>query len=653
MGRVYLSASSDSEAATMLRWSIATVCMGGTLEIKLAAAARAGFRAIEIFENDLTFFSGRPRQVRAMADDLGVEIVALQPMRDFEGMPEPMRSRNFDRAERKFDLMDELGTTLLCICSNVSEDSSGDHERIAADLAELADRASRRGFRIGFEALAWGRHTHDWMQAWDCVKRADRTNLGIVLDSFHICARKNPIAPIAEIPGDRIALVQIADAPSILMDHMSLSRHHRCFPGQGDWPMIEYLEAAIATGYSGPISLEIFNDQFRGAPANVIARDGMRSLQICGENLERNRKERAETPLYLGRALPPPAHIGGVEFIEFVTATKQSPRLVAELEGLGFRRVAKHRTKDVDLFRQNDVNIVVNREQEGFAHSFYLVHGTSVCALALRFDDPQRALERANALAAATYFGRVGPGEAQIPAVAGVENSLIYFMKDSPQGRTTWDQDFIFLDAPDHPGPLKRIDHLSNVVRRSEFLSWIMFYKAVLGFTDEPQVELADPYGAFYSRVISSPDGIVRIPVNISEGGSTSVSRFIENFGGGGVQQIALSTDDLFSFVEAARSRGVQFLDIPDNYYEDLSARYDLEPAVIERMRALGVLYDRHKDGEFFHIYTKMFDQRFFFEILERRNYDLFGAANTPIRLAAQAAEQDAALQQRAMLELE
>ena len=273
----------------MLRWSIATVCMGGTLETKLAAAARAGFRAIEIFENDLTFFNGRPRQVRAMADDLGVEIIAFQPMRDFEGMPEPARTKNFDRAERKFDLMEELGANLLSLCSNVAEDSSGDVERSAADLAALADRAAERGFRIGYEALAWGRHVHDWMQAWELVRLADKPNLGIVLDSFHICARKNPIAPIAQIPADRIALVQLADAPAMVMDPMSLSRHHRCFPGQGDWPMIDYLEAAIATGYSGPISLEIFNDQFRGAPANVIARDGMRSLQVCGERLEQNR----------------------------------------------------------------------------------------------------------------------------------------------------------------------------------------------------------------------------------------------------------------------------------------------------------------------------------------------------------------------------
>ena len=637
----------------MLRWSIATVCMGGTLEVKLSAAARAGFRAIEIFENDLTFFNGKPKQVRAMADDLGLEIVALQPMRDFEGMPEPMRARNFERAQRKFDLMEELGTKLMCICSNVAEDSLGDPERSAADLAELADQAARRGFRIGYEALAWGRHVHDWQQAWDLVRRADRNNLGVVLDSFHIYARKNDIAGIAQVPANRIALVQLADAPGILMDPMSLSRHHRCFPGQGDWPLVDYLETVIGTGYDGPISLEIFNDQFRGAPAATIARDGLRSLLVCSEQIDERRTARKQEPLRIGAALPKASPIGGIEFIEFATSGAHSPRLVAELEGLGFRRVGRHRSKDVDLYRQNEINIVVNREQEGFAHSFYLVHGTSVCALAVRFGDPQRALDRANALAAPTYFGRIGPGEALIPAVAGVENSLIYFMRDDAEGRKTWDQDFIFDGSPEEHGPLNRIDHLSNVVRRSEFLSWIMFYKTVLGFTDEPQVELADPYGAFYSRVLRSNDGIVRIPVNIADGGSTAVSRFIENFGGGGVQQIALSTDDLFSFVDAARARGVKFLDIPDNYYDDLSARYDLAPELIERMRDLGILYDRSRTGEFFHIYTRMFDQRFFFEVLQRKNYDLFGAANTPVRLAAQASEQDAAMLSRAALEID
>jgi 4-hydroxyphenylpyruvate dioxygenase len=633
----------------MLKWSIATVCMGGTLESKLAAAAKAGFRAVEIFENDLTFFDGKPRDVRMMAADLGLELVALQPMRDFEAMPEPARSRNFERALSKFELMEALGTKLLCLCSNVAPEAIDDPGRAAEDLARLAELARQRGFRIGYEALAWGRHVRDWQAAWDIVRRADHPSLGIVLDSFHICVRNNPIAPIAELPADRIALVQVADAPAISMDPLALSRHHRCYPLQGDLPIDDFLDAVTRTGYHGPVSLEIFNDQFRGASASGMARDGMRSLQLCGERLLRLRAERGDPPLPGITPLPPVPEISGIEFIEFAVSGSDAERLAALIAGLGFTRVARHRSKDVDLYRQNGINLLLNREGDGFAHSFNLVHGASVCALALRVSDVERAVDRASALGAGTYFGRIGPGEALIPAVAGVEGSLLYFVAAAPE-RSIWDQDFEAVAAPQGAELLTRIDHLSNVVRRSEFLSWTLFYKAVLGLANEPQVEVADPYGAFYSRSLRAPDGSLRIPLNIADGGSTVVSRFIDAFGGAGVQQIAFATTDIFASVESARGHGVKFLDIPDNYYDDLATRFDLPAEAVERMRALGILYDRSRDGEFFHVYTETFEDRFFFEIVERRNYDQFGAANTPVRLAAQVRRQDQLMQMKLRL---
>ena len=295
----------------MLRWSIASVCMGGALEGKFAAAAKAGFRAVELFENDLTFFNGKPRDARQLAADLGLEIVALQPFRDFEAMPDPMRRRNFERAERKLELMHELGARLLCLCSNVSPEAIDDPEQAAADLAELADLARRHGMRIGYEALAWGRHVKDWTAAWDIVRAADRDNLGIVLDSFHICVRGNPIEPIASLPAERIALVQVADAPALAMDPLSLSRHYRCYPGQGDYPIVDYLDAVTRSGYRGPLSLEIFNDQFRGASAAAIAVDGMRSLRAAGEALAAKRAARGEAPIADLAPLPPPPVVEG------------------------------------------------------------------------------------------------------------------------------------------------------------------------------------------------------------------------------------------------------------------------------------------------------------------------------------------------------
>ena len=623
----------------MLRWSIATVCMGGALEGKLAAAAKAGFRAIEMFENDLTFFSGKPRDAREMAADLGLEIVALQPMRDFEAMPDAIRARNFERAERKFELMHELGAPLLSLCSNVSEDAIDDPARAAGDLAELADRARGHGFTIGYEALAWGRHVRDWTAAWDLVKAADRPNLGIVLDSFHACVRGNPLAPMSAIPAEKIALVQVADAPALQMDPLSLSRHYRCYPGQGDYPIAEYLEAVAGTGYRGPVSLEIFNDQFRGASANAIALDGMRSLRALGEKVNAARAGRGEPPLPDLPALPPAPEVKSVEFIEFATGDHDAGALVGLIEGLGFKPTGRHRSKDVELFRQGEINIVINRDREGFAHAFNSLHGSALCALALRVDSVARAVERARAMDAPNYLGRIGPGETLIPAVAGVEGSLIYLMDD--ESAPQWPGDFRLEAMPEVAGALTRIDHLSNVVRRSEFLTWSLFYKTVLGLEAEAAVEIADPHGAFFSRSFRSANGALRIPLNISDGGETGVTRFIDASGGAGYQQIAMASNDIFASVERARAAGVAFLPIPDNYYDDLEARFDIAADLMARMRDLGVLYDRVKGGEFLHIYTQTFHDRFFFEILQRRNYDLFGAANTPVRLAAQARLQD------------
>src|SRR6187402_1538545 len=226
-----------------MKTSIATVSIAGELPEKLAAIAAAGFHGVEIFENDFLAFDGSPRDVGAMAREAGLAITLFQPFRDFEGLPEPQRSRAFGRAERKFDVMQELGTDLMLICSSVSPIALGGIDRAAADFRELGERAARRGLRVGFEALAWGRHINDYRDAWEVVRRANHPAIGLVLDSFHTFARKTDLSPMRAIPGDRIFLVQLADAPWLEMDVLNWSRHFRCFPGQGDLPLLDFMGA--------------------------------------------------------------------------------------------------------------------------------------------------------------------------------------------------------------------------------------------------------------------------------------------------------------------------------------------------------------------------------------------------------------------------
>src|SRR6185312_92151 len=184
-----------------------------------------------------------PNDIRKACGELGLDIITLQPFRDFEGMPSTQRERAFARAERKFDVMQELGCDLLMICSNVSPDSLGGIDRAAADFHELGERASKRGMRVAFEALAWGRHIHDYRDSWEVVRRADHPAVGLVLDSFHILARGTDLGALRSIPKDRIFLVQMADAPKLDMDFLSWSRHYRCFPGQGELDIPGFMDA--------------------------------------------------------------------------------------------------------------------------------------------------------------------------------------------------------------------------------------------------------------------------------------------------------------------------------------------------------------------------------------------------------------------------
>ena len=234
----------------MNKRSIATVSLSGALDEKLRAVAAAGFDAVEIFESDLLSFNGSPRGVGQMCRDLGLAICAFQPFRDFEGMPEPQRARNFARAERKFDVMQELQTDLMLICSNISPASLGGIDRAAADFRELGERASARGLRVGYEALAWGLHVNDYRDAWEIVRRADHTSIGIILDSFHALAPSLPTMAIQSIPTDKIFLVQLADAPKLGLDVLSWSRHFRCFPGQGDLSVTGFMEAVLTCARS-------------------------------------------------------------------------------------------------------------------------------------------------------------------------------------------------------------------------------------------------------------------------------------------------------------------------------------------------------------------------------------------------------------------
>ncbi|MDT8343364.1 MAG: TIM barrel protein [Thermohalobaculum sp.] len=608
-----------------MRSSIATVSLGGTLREKLEAAAAAGFEGVEIFEADILAHDGSPSDVGRMVRDLGLEIVAFQPFRDFEGMPEPRRARGFERARRKFALMNELGAPRVLVCSNVSPHALGGIDRAAADLRELGEIAEGFGVEVGFEALAWGVHIRDYRDAWEVVRRADHGSVGIILDSYHTLAPGYPLDPMRSIPADRISFVQVADAPKIDMDLLQLSRHFRCFPGQGDLDIAGFMAALADTGYDGWLSHEIFNDRFRMASPRQIARDGERSI-IAMTGRTRG-----------GRALPPAPKAEGVAFIEFAVSEAEAEDLARLFAALGFRHAGQHRAKDVAWWRQGDINLVINTETDGFAHSHYITHGPSVAAIGLWVEDAAAQMDRAEALLAQSFRQPVGPGELEIPAIRGVGGALIYFLdRKGPLGRV-WEVEFEPVDGEGEDAGLARIDHIAQSVFFEEMPGWRLFYRAIMGLSKTPQVDVVDPAGLVESEVLLTPDRAVQIALNASQARQTQSSRFINEFFGAGVQHIAFATGDIFEAARRMRAAGLEPLPIPENYYDDLEARFDLAPELSAKLRALDILYDEDEQGAYYQVYTRVFADRFFFEVVCREGYRGFGAPNAPIRLAAQA----------------
>ncbi|MFC9245897.1 bifunctional sugar phosphate isomerase/epimerase/4-hydroxyphenylpyruvate dioxygenase family protein [Streptomyces sp. NPDC057136] len=597
-----------------MRKSIATVSLSGSLSEKLTAIATAGFDGVEIFENDLLAGPLSPEEIRLRCADLGLSIDLYQPFRDFEAVPGDRLARNLRRAERKFDVMERLGADLLLVCSSVAPEAVDDDVLAAEHLRLLAERAERHGIRIAYEALAWGRHVSTYDHAWRIVELAGHPALGTCLDSFHILSRGSDPKGIADIPGEKIFFLQLADAPLMAMDVLQWSRHYRCFPGQGGFDVAGLVAAAVRAGYTGPLSLEVFNDVFRQAGAASTAVDALRSLLLLEESA--------------GLSAPPaPAVPSGFAFAELTAADPEPLRGV--LGALGFGRTGRHTSKPVELWEQGEARILLNTGAGDRRQ------GPALAAIGVETSDPDRAAQRAEAMLAPVVPRRRARGDAPLDAVAAPDGTELFFCRTDRSDLPSWTGDF--TGVPQHeaaePAGIGRIDHIALTQPWHQFDEASLFYRGVLGLEADDSLDLADTYGLRRSRAVATADGGVRIALNVAPAPGDDDAR---------LQHIALATDDIIATARRVRARGAGLLPIPVNYYDDLDARYELDPHILATLAELGILYDRDESGEFFHCYTATVG-RVFFELVQRTGgYRGYGAQNAAVRLAAQHAHQHA-----------
>ncbi len=640
-----------------MRRSIATVCLSGTLEDKLSAAAGAGFDGVEIFENDLLACPLSPEQVAERCADLGLAVELYQPFRDFEAVPEELHRRNLRRAARKFALARRLGADTVLVCSSVAPEAVDDDALAAAQLRALADLAAEHGVRVAYEALAWGKHVRTWERSAELVLRADHPALGLCLDSFHVLSVGGDISAVAGFPAEKLFFLQLADAPHMRMDVLQWSRHHRLFPGQGAFDLVDFTSRVLDAGYDGPLSLEVFNDVFRQAPPDRAAVDAMRSLIVLEEALVRGSTGSAAgaaadsavdtvpdsaadaaagTAARARRfaAPPPPASAPeGFAFVELAVDPESGVEVARTLAAAGFAHVGQHRSKPVELWQQGDARVLLNTGPStaaGTGPGSGGPAGAAIGAFAVETADPERAARRATALLAPVLPRTRGAAEADLTAVAAPDGTAVFFCRTGASDG--WLGDFILSGAPgpDRTG-VTAIDHLALSQPFDAFDEATLFYRSLFGLAPEHDAELAAPFGLVRSRAVTDPRRRLRLLLDGTVLRRGSWAPAVPD-----PQHVAFATDDVFRTARALRERGAPILEVPGNYYDDLDARLALDPGLLAALREHDVFYERDGDAEYFHLCTEILGSRIFFEFVQRSpGHHGYGAAAAPVRMAA------------------
>jgi len=634
-----------------MRKGIATVSISGSLDVKLDAIAAAHFDSVELFDADIVSSPRRPEDIARRCADLGLDIDLFQPLRDLVGLaPEAFPDRlRFARA--KFELMERLGATRALVCSAVHPASVDDPDLTAEQLGTVGTVAAEHGFTLAYEALAWGTHVNRFGQARRVVEKVDLANVGVAVDTFHMLARGDGPEALAGLAGDRIAFVQIADAHGLSMDVLEWSRHHRCFPGQGVLDVEGVVGAVVEAGYRGPLSLEVFSDLVREADPRDTARDAMRSLLHLEEQLRRRwdaadtvtAGDGATTPGPAEQARPrrprvelfdpPPApEAPSVDVVELAVAPGDTG-IRHFFTSLGFSAVPVHDEDPSGV-------VAATAADHGSQGRTVLRNGAALVVLDARSDLELRrsaATQRPHVVA----VGVRGDADSDLPARA---QSLHWPVVEAADGtRRTWATrspagvevhlDGPPLAAPGVDGGWGPLDHLGIAVDADRSDAEVSFHRTLLGLRPGPVSEFMEPAGRLRSRVLQPAAGPLRVVLNIAVRAAGSPTWT-------GVNQLAYACTDLLDRAEALRQSGAPLMTVPDAYYDDLAARLDPDPDLLKRLRHLGVLYDRDdRGGELFHLYTPLVAGRFYVELLERRGgYQGFGATNTPVRLASQAA---------------
>jgi len=325
-----------------------------------------------------------------------------------------------------------------------------------------------------------------------------------------------------------------------------------------------------------------------------------------------------------------PMGTDGFEFVEYTAPDAELLRTV--FEQLGFPVAARHRSKNVTLHRQGDINFIINAEPDSFGQAFARQHGPSACAMAFRVKDAAFAYKRAMSLGAKPGPATAGPMELNIPSIRGIGGSLIYLV-DRYGDSSIYDVDFRPVAPPSKAAGtgLQYIDHLTHNVMRGHMSTWAGFYEKLFDFREIRYFDIEGKKTGLFSKAMTSPCGKIRIPINESQDDKSQIEEYLREYHGEGIQHIALASSDIYRTVDVLRAQGVQFQDTPNTYYEGVDARVPGHRETLAELERRRILIDGNPqkgEGVLLQIFTQNVIGPIFFEIIQRKGNEGFGEGN-------------------------
>jgi len=551
------------------------------------------------------------------------EISSIIPNSNFYDL---INEKKFDKIKEKLDYFEIINSKRIIVDLDLLFKKDFSNNDIDSKINQLSKLFLNYKLKLSF--LLPSKINSNFNNILRKIISIKNPSFYLTINSKNILMDGSQPSLINQIPLSLIDHVQLTDISKYISSEDQISNLSELLPNEGVLDLKSFIKIFLKKKFKGSIS--VANNNILNNKANLI-KDANRAFvsvfdDVVSSDISLNN---------LNIKIPPKINLNGFEFLEFTVFGEDHTSLVKMLKKLSFRKERIHKTKNVELWRQGSINILINSEKNSFAEQVYLKNGPSICDIAIKVKDAIQTIDRAKKLGIKEHSQSVSVGELKIPAIKGVDGSVIHFIDQKSNLFQLWNLDFNYLKPePIQPSGLRSIDHISQSMKEEEMRSWLFFYLSNFNMYKTTQLDLVSSKGIIKSQAISSPEGEVRLNLNGSNNSQTIAGSFMTNKTGSSIQHIAFNTDDIFETVNILSENKFPFLQIDKKYYSQLQNKYDLDEKTLNNLKRNNILYDKNEFGEFFQIYSEPIFTGFFFEIVQRKqNYKGYGESNATHRI--------------------